>query len=347
MQYFYLTVLLLMLVWSCTDEPVETVFQDLDTRQGIFIACEGNFMYGNGSVSFYHTERKKVTNQVFYARNNAPLGDVVQSLARRNDLLYMVVNNSGKVVIADIRTVEFAGVITGLTSPRYIHFVSDGKAYISDLYADHLTIFNPLTLQITGSVDLEGHTSEQMVQVGKYVYVSHWVNGEDILVIDSDADKLAGKIHVPAQPRDLVVDKMDKIWVLCGGTYRNFSVDDEHSMLVRIDPVTQTVEQIYRFEENSYASNLKLSSTGDTLYFLNNGVNKMSIDSRHLPASAFLPSGQKLFYHLAVHPENNEIYVSDAIDYTQDAIVYRFSKEGIPMDSFKTGINPSDLLFPE
>jgi hypothetical protein len=48
---------------------------------------------------------------------------------------------------------------------------------------------------------------------------------------------------------------------------------------------------------------------------------------------------------LALNPENNEIYIADAIDYTQDAIIYRFSQKGILIDSFKTGINPSDFLF--
>jgi hypothetical protein len=153
MKQFLKIAFLLALVWSCTDEPVETIFFDLDTENGIFIACEGNFMYGNGSLSFYHPDKKEVTNHLFQARNNAPLGDVVQSLARKGNSLFIVVNNSGKIVVTDSRTVEFKGIISGLTSPRYIHFVSENKAYISDLYASHMTIFNPETLEITGTID--------------------------------------------------------------------------------------------------------------------------------------------------------------------------------------------------
>lgn len=347
MKTFFKTFILLILAWSCSDEPVDTVFFDLDTRHGIYIACEGNFMYGNGSISFYQPEKKKVTNQLFYARNNAPLGDVVQSLAIKNNTLFIVVNNSGKIVVADARTIEFKGIIPGLTSPRYIHFVSDEKAYISDLYAGHITIFNPLTLQVTGTIGLEGHTSEQMVQAGKYVYSSHWVNGEDILIIDTDSDKLAGLIKVPAQPRDLELDKNGKLWALCGGKYENFQKEEHNSALVRIDTETQTVEQVYRFGAGMFSSSMEMNASGDTLYFLNNGIFKMSVNSRYLPGPAFIPSGQKLFYHLSVNPLNDDIYVCDAIDYTQDAIVYRFSKEGIPTDTFKTGINPSDFLFHE
>ncbi|MBW6534316.1 MAG: YncE family protein [Mariniphaga sp.] len=345
MKHFLKIVFLLALAWSCTDEPVETVFFDLDTENGIFIACEGNFMYGNGSLSFYHPHKKEVTNHLFQTRNNAPLGDVVQSLARNGNSLFIVVNNSGKIVVTNSRTIEFEGIITGLTSPRYIHFVSENKAYISDLYASHITIFNPKTLEITGTIDLEGHTSEQMVQVGKYVFVSHWVNGEDILVIDTETDQLIDKIEVPAQPKDLRVDKNGKIWALCGGSYANVEVEENPSALVRIDPETRTMEQIYRFSEGMFSSGLEMSAAGDSLYYLNKGIFKMAVNSRHLPDSAFIPEDEKLFYHLAVNQENNEIYIADAIDYTQDAVVYRYSQSGVLKDSFKVGINPSDFLF--
>lgn len=345
MRHYLNIVLILMLAWSCTEEPVETVFFDLDTENGIFIANEGNFMYGNGSLSFYHPETKKVTNHLFQARNNAPLGDVVQSLARKGNVLFIVVNNSGKIVVADARTVEFKGIITGLTSPRYVHFVSEEKAYISDLYSGHITLFNPETFEITGKIELDGHNSEQMVQVGKYVYVSHWVNGEHVLVIDSETDELVEKIKVPAQPKDLEVDENGKIWALCGGSFENFNLEENPSALVRIDPETLTIEQIYRFTEGMYSSGLEMNATGDSLFFLNNGVFKMAVDSRHLPDSAFISEGDKLFYNLAVNPVNNEIYISDAIDYTQDAAVYRYSQSGTLLDSFKVGINPSDFLF--
>src|SRR6056297_2942605 len=163
MQKIFKIAILLFLVVACADEPVETVFFDLDTENGVYVSCEGNFMYGNGSLSFYNTETKKVTNQLFYARNNAPLGDVVQSLSMFQDLLFVVVNNSGKIYIADAETAEYRGSVTGLTSPRYIHFLSEEKAYISDLYSAEMTIIHPATFEITGKIDLEGHTSEQMV----------------------------------------------------------------------------------------------------------------------------------------------------------------------------------------
>ena len=336
---------LLIFCWSCTEEPVETVFFDLDTKNGIFISCEGNFMYGNGSLSFYNMENRKVTNQLFYARNNAPLGDVVQSLSMFQNRLFIVVNNSGKIYIADAETAEYQGSVTGLTSPRYIHFISDEKAYISDLYSTEITIINPVSYEITGKIDLNGHTSEQMVQIGKYVFVSAWSNDEYILIIDAETDELIHKMKVPYQPKDLEVDTNGKIWVLSEGSYVDTIGQGQMPALVRIDPQTFTIEQIYRFEAEQNPASLEINSSGDSLYFLNNGVWRMSIGSRFLPDSAMIPSSENLFYNLAIHPEKNEIYITDAIDYTQDAMVYRYSKNAEIIDSFRVGINPSDFLF--
>jgi len=345
MKKLFKIAFLVLLIAGCSEEPVETVFFDLDTQNGVFIASEGNFMYGNASLSFYNSENKTVTNQLFYARNNAPLGDVVQSLAQFGDSLFIVVNNSGKIYVADSETVEYKGTITGLTSPRHIHFVSGEKAYISDLYASSITIFNPATLDVTGKIEIGNHHSEQMVQVGKYVFVSSWANDENVLVIDTENDELTQKIKVPFQPKDLAVDKNKKVWVLSEGAYENTDEKEHLPALTRIDPETFTVEQIYRFPAQYQPASLEMNASKDTLYYILNGINKMAVDERYLPDSVFIPAGSRLFYNLAVDPESNEIFVADAIDYSQDAIIYRYSQSGEVKDSFKVGINPSYFLF--
>jgi hypothetical protein len=339
-------ILLLMLVWSCTDEPVETVFFHLNMENGVFISCEGNFMYGNASLSFYNAENKTVQNQLFYARNNAPLGDVAQSLTLVGNTLFVVVNNSGKIYAIDPKTAEFKGVISGLTSPRYIHVVSENKAYISDLYARHISVFNPNTLEITGQIDLpENRTSEQMVQIGNYVFVSSWSYDQFLLVIDTKTDSLVNEFKVPYQPKNLLVDKNQKIWILSDGSLDSVSGETQQPALTRVDPQTFTVEQIYRFDEDSRPAGLEINATQDTLYFINKGICKMGISQKSLPDSSFISLENKLFYSLGVNPENNEIYVSDAIDYTQNAVIYRYAQQGMLIDSFLVDINPSDFLF--
>lgn len=105
---------------SCMDYgPMdEENFDSIPLSEGLFITNEGNFMYGNASLSYYIPSEKRVENEIFARANGQKLGDVAQSMIKRNGLGYIVVNNSGVIYVVDINTFKVKGEITGLISPR-------------------------------------------------------------------------------------------------------------------------------------------------------------------------------------------------------------------------------------
>lgn len=353
----FLTILISLIIFSaCKENPVDTVFFDFSGNRGVYIVNEGNFMYGNSSLSFYDTDSKRVYNQVFQARNGAPLGDVAQSIAIWNNLGFVVVNNSGKIYVIDSRTAEFKGTISGLSSPRHIHFVHSQKAYVTDLYARKITIFDPQTLQITGKIpvgnsksEFNQHSTEQLISYKNLVFTNCWSYDNKILVINSDTDQLIDSIEVFKQPNSMVLDKENKLWVLTDGGFEGNPYGYEQPGLLKIDAETREIERSFRFAKGEHPLNLCINPTRDTLYFLNRHVWKMATGEKRIPEQPFIESQYTSsyggFYSLAIDPETSEIYLGDAIDHRQNGLVYRYSRNGKLIDEFKAGISPGDFAF--
>ena len=134
MKYFY-PIFFVLLTTACMhwDYGYEEDFTA--PKQGLFITNEGNFQYGNATLSFYDPAKDTVQNEIFFRANAMKLGDVAQSMLIKDDMGWVVVNNSHVVFAINTTTFKEVGRITNLTSPRYMHFVSDTKAYITQLWA--------------------------------------------------------------------------------------------------------------------------------------------------------------------------------------------------------------------
>ena len=356
MKNFLFLIICVLGLFSCAKSPIDTVFFDFTGNSGVYIVNEGNFMYGNSSLSFYDPITKRVVNHVFQARNGAPLGDVAQSMIIWNNLGFIVINNSGKIYIIDSSTAEYKGQITGLSSPRYIHVINSQKAYITDLYARKITIFNPTTFEKTGIIkvgnsksEFNQHSTEQMIQYKNLVFTNCWSYDNKILVIDSNTDQLVDSIEVLKQPNSMVIDRNNKIWVITDGGFEGSPYGYEQAGLLKIDAETREIERSFRFTLGDHPLNLCINPSKDTIFFLNRHVWKMAVTEKRLPEKPFIASEYTSstggFYSLGIDPASSEIYLGDAIDHRQNGMVRRYASSGKLIDEFKVGISPGDFAF--
>ncbi len=312
---------------------------------GLFITNEGNFQYGNASLSFYDPLEKSVENELFYRANAMKLGDVAQSMTIRDGIGWIVVNNSHVIFAIDIETGKEIGRITNLTSPRYIHFLSKEKAYVTQIWDNRIFIVNPSTFEITGYIPvprmtMEQGSTEQMVQYGKYVFVNCWSYQNRILKIDTETDYVVDELVVGIQPTSLVLDKNNKIWSVTDGGYEGSPYGYEAPSLYRIDAETFTIEKEFRFNFGDAPSEVQLNGTKDKIYWINDDIWEMDVTADVLPSNPFLDSRGTIYYGLTIDPASGDVYVADAIDYQQQGMILRYSSEGAELDKFYVGIIP-------
>ena len=319
------------------------------SRPGLFVLCEGNYMYGNASLSYYDPVVKKVENEVFARSNAFPLGDVAQSMTIYDGLCWVVVNNSGVIFAIDPATFREVRRITGFTSPRYIHFLGPHKAYVTQIWDPRIYIVDPTTCTITGYIetgmDFETGSTEMMVQIGKYVYVNCWSYQNRILRIDTDTDTITKELVVGIQPSALIKDCNGKLWTITDGGYEGSPYGHERASLARIDADNFVIEKTFYFEMGETPRSLTTNGDGSRIYWIYGGIYGMNASDEVLPRSPLISAENGLYYSLTVDPLNDELYVGDAIDYTQNGIVTRYSASGDVLDTFSVGINPGNFCW--
>ena len=341
-----ITILLALFFNSCMRWDYSDDITDFnDTSSGLFILCEGNFQYGNASLSFYNPASDFVQNEVFFRANGMKLGDVAQSMTIHDDKGWIVVNNSHVVFAIDKDTFKEKGRIENLTSPRYIYFVSDEKAYITQIWDNRIFIVNPKTYSVTGFItvpemQMSSGSTEQMVGYGKYVFCNCWSYQNKIIKIDTETDEVVAQLKVGVQPNSLVIDKYNQLWTLTDGGYEGSIFGYEAPTLYCIDAETFSIVKTFQFKLGEAPSEIQINGEGDTIYWLNDDVWRMNVASMHLPLEPIIPFKDTKYYGLTINPYNEEIYVADAIDHSQQGMIYRFSSSGELITQFYVGVSP-------
>ena len=344
-KLFFALLLALPFLVSCEKENNEQQEQpgSLFSGNGVFVINEGNFMGGNGSLSFYSYDSLKIYNNLFETTNGRPLGDVPNSMLISGDKIYIVVNNSGKIEVVEKETLKSITTISGLNSPSEIVATINAKAYITSMYDNSIAILDMENDVISGYIDIRRSSQSIVVQNNKaYIaneFSADWSSGNEIMVINTETDRVIDSIVVAAEPQSMVVGSDNNIWVLCnGGWQREYNAE-----LIAINSTTDEITKRIVFPSKEASPTcLRIDGAYSTLYFLESGVKKMSITDDEIPADTFIDG---YFYNLGINPNNGDVFVTDAVDFQQKGRLSIYNREGILLSDMLAGIIPSKLYF--
>lgn len=154
----------LIILNACVKDKPQDVIQpqvQLTNAKKVYIINEGNFGSANASVSLFDLGNDEVIDNIYKVQNstNPSIGDVAQSLSFINNKFYLVVNNSGKIIVCDNQFKRLTQ-ITNLSSPRYILQITNQKAYVSDYNGNSINIIDLNSNTKTGSISCKGWTEK-------------------------------------------------------------------------------------------------------------------------------------------------------------------------------------------
>jgi YVTN family beta-propeller protein len=318
---------------------------------GVFITNEGPFGSGSGTLSFYSRSSGSISNDIFEAKNGYPLGNIVQSMEIYNGNAYIVVNNAGKVEVADGTSLASNGAITGFTSPRYFLGITSTKGYVSEWgtggVAGAVKVVDLATKTITATITT-GKGAEGMALAGTKVYVAcggGFDNDSVVTVINAATNAVVTNINVGANPKNVKMDANGKLWVLCSGQWdATYTFLIKTGKLVRIDTATNAVDlSLTLTSTTSQPSSLAINGAKTILYYTyNGGVYGQSTASASLSGTALI---NRSFYGLGIDPTNNYIYGADAGNFSSNGKIIRYNAAATLIDSVTVGVIPGGFYF--
>ncbi len=337
---------ILLLIASCNKEGPSITTPAV---KGVYVTNEGNFNFGNGEISFYDPSTQQVSNNLFKNINHYNLGDVVQSMYIKDSTGYIVVNNSSKIEVVKIPSLQHIRTITiPNSSPRYFLPVNDSTAYITDLYAGKIHVVN----YVTGSpvTDITGVATwtEHLCMVNNKVVVEERnLSGStpftgSVVAINPVGNTVIQHYNFAGSNTDgLVTDYLGRVWI-------GMDADTTHQLTARLYCLNtdMTINKTIVLNTGHTVSNLAVNGGGTKIYYFDtNGVNALAVSDTIAPASALIPAGNRNLYGLGINPANDDIYLSDALDYVQPSNIYRYDKNAVLIQSFSAGIISGNFAF--
>ena len=339
-----LALLLAPLAGCITDPTAVSPEIPVPSAKGVYIINEGNFGRGNASLSYYDLESFRVYNDVFHAVNGKDLGDVAAGMTLRGNEGYVIVNNSQKIEVIDLRTnLNVATIQTGAgSSPRSMAIAGDSLALVTDLFGNVVHKVNLAARSVTGAIAVGQNPKGIAIIAGKaYVANSGFGPGRTVSVISLATMSIVRTLTVADNPGGVQITPGGMVYVVCEGSYGDFSnpADDTPAKIMVIDPATDAVtDSVF---VGGHATDIAIGLDG--IGYVATATDVLRVDTRANTITGTFKPGT--FYSVGVEAASGDVYLADPKTYIQPGTVSVYAPNGQLRNQFDCGLIPGSFAF--
>lgn len=328
---------MLLVIGACEPEKIgpqqvePTATGTLQGRQ-VYLINEGNFQRGNATVSAYTPQSKQLQTRVFSSHNGGtPLGDVFQDMTRVGSYYYLVLNFSGLIRIVDTATWQQTAVIENLGSPRYLAQGGD-FVVVSDLFSRQVTLIHSPSQQVRQVLAMPGATGKVTYWQERFAVST----GKKVTLLHAPTGQIDTVIALRQKVVDLAKDARGRLWILTAGS--------NSGQLIALDTAFAKAKKWSL--QSGVPAFMALDSSRQKVYWATDKmVWQQDMREDSLVAKPWLNIADRNIYGLNIDPYRHELYLSDALDFDQNADLYRYDSLGNILDQFKGGALTNGFWF--
>jgi len=334
----------ILFLFSCKkDDAPAPVTPKVTT--GVYELNQGLYGANNTMLTYYDFASSTPTTDFFKNVNGFGLGDTGSDFIIYGGKIYIVMNVSGYVAVADGVTARFIDTISFKNAGKNRgpeNVVASGKNVFVSSTDGTVAVIDTTSLTIQKFITV-GSNPAQMVIAGDYLYVSNTggfsaTYDSTVSIITLNSLSETGRITVGKNPGSLATDNTGNIYVACTGDY-NLT----QPSLVKVNINSNTVVKSILLAAGTirYYNNYLLT-TGGYLGAPNVGI--LNANDLSSARASFISDGTTIVnpYGLDIDPATGDVYVGDAKDYVSSGEVFCFDKTGKKKFSFSSspGISP-------
>jgi len=337
---------------ACSKDDVKPTEPEVKPTNGLFVLDEGAFGSNSAMLTYYDIATAKPSGDIFKQVNGVALGDIGNDAITYGGKMYIVVNNSNKIVVTDARSAALIKSIS-LNQPRQIISYKD-KVLVTS-WEGNVAVIDTTSFAITKTVKV-GLNPEGLFVQGSNLYVANsgglnFPNyDKTVSVVDINTWAETKKITIGPNPQKIFANSTGNLFVSTFGDYtaanpaRIYIIDAGTNTLK--DSINKPISDLAIFNDTAYTYYTEYDAN-----FQLKGITYPVIDTKTktVVRDNFITDGTKVTYPygISIDASNGDVYITDAKDFVSTGEVFCFGRDGKLKFKFSVspGVGPKKVLF--